>query len=178
MLNGFISAVSVFFLCTAALEPQAFNKDGQVADRGILGPVMYTCIVWIVSLQMALSVSYFTMIHHLFIWGSIILWYLFLLTYGAISPIISANAYKVFVEALAPTPSFWVITLFVVVSTLIPYFAYSSFKMWLFPTYHEIIQWIRHKETPQDPESHSMIAQGTCLSSRSLHTEEKRGTSG
>ncbi|KAK4785214.1 hypothetical protein SAY86_001903 [Trapa natans] len=140
MFNGFLSAVSVFFLCITALEPQAFNEDGQVADGGIMGSVMYTCIVWIANLQMALSVSYFTMIHHLLIWGSIILWYLFLLTHGTITPTISTSAYKVFVEALAPTPTFWVITFFVVVSTLLPYLAFCSIQMWFFHTYHEIIQ--------------------------------------
>lgn len=105
---------------------------------------MYTCIVWIVNLQMALSISYFTMIQHLFIWGSIVFWYLFLLAYGAVSPSLSTTAYKVFIEALAPTPTFWVITIFVVVTTLIPYFAYSAIQMRFFPMYHETIQWIRH----------------------------------
>lgn len=143
MFNGFFSAVSVFFLCTTTLEPQAFHQDGQVADRAILGPIMYTCIVWIVNLQMALSISYFTLIQHLFIWGSTAFWYLFLLAYGAISPARSTNAYKVFVEALGPSPTLWVTTLFVVVTTLIPYFAYSAIQIRFFPMYHETIQGMR-----------------------------------
>ncbi|OWM75840.1 hypothetical protein CDL15_Pgr009484 [Punica granatum] len=167
MFNGFFSAASVFFLCTTALEPQAFNQDGLVADRGILGPIMYTCIVWIVNLQIATAISYLTMMHHLFIWGSIVLWYLFLLAYGAISPTSSTTAYKVFVEALAPTPIFWVVIPFVVITTLIPYFAYSAIQMRFFPMYHEIIQWIRHEEKSHNPQSGDMVRPTDCLPSRS-----------
>ncbi|KAK4773904.1 hypothetical protein SAY87_028923 [Trapa incisa] len=165
MFNGFFSAVSVFFLCTAALEPQAFNQDGKVVDRSILGPIMYTCIVWIVNLQMALSISYFTMIQHLFIWGSIALWYLFLLAYGSISPAHSTNAYEIFAESLDPSPTFWTTSLFVVVTTLIPYFACSAIQIRFFPMYHETIQWVRHNgsEPSNNPEPENMNRAGDQL---------------
>ena len=120
---------------------------------------MYTCTVWVVNLQMALSISYFTLIQHLFIWGSVALWYLFLLAYGAMSPSVSTTAYKVFVEALAPAPSFWLITFFVPISALIPYFTYSSIQMRFFPMYHRMIQWIRYEGHSNDPEFCNMVRQ-------------------
>ncbi|KAK4779726.1 hypothetical protein SAY87_015832 [Trapa incisa] len=107
MFSGFLSAVIIFFFCIKALEHQAFNSDGKVVGLEILGGTMYTCIVWVVNLQMAISISYFTLIQHAFIWGSIGIWYLFLVVYGAISPSFSTTAYKVFMEALAPAPSYW-----------------------------------------------------------------------
>ncbi|KAL2667512.1 hypothetical protein AAZV13_01G073400 [Glycine max] len=79
MLNGFISAIIIFFFCTKAMEIQAFDEKGRTAGRDILGATMYTCVVWVVNLQMAVSISYFTLIQHIFIWGSIALWYLFLM---------------------------------------------------------------------------------------------------
>lgn len=159
MLNGFCSAIIIFFFCTKALEPQAFNNDGQTAGRDILGATMYTCIVWVVNLQMALAITYFTLVQHVVIWGSIAIWYIFLLAYGAMSPIFSTTAYKLFIEVLAPTPSYWVVTLFVVISTLIPYFSCSAIKMRFFPMYHETIQWIRHEGLPNDPEYCEMVWQ-------------------
>ncbi|KAK6134052.1 hypothetical protein DH2020_032197 [Rehmannia glutinosa] len=42
MLNGVCSAIIIFFLCIRALDPQAFNKDGKIADYQILGATMYT----------------------------------------------------------------------------------------------------------------------------------------
>ncbi|KAJ1412022.1 P-type ATPase [Sesbania bispinosa] len=112
MLNGFISAIIIFFFCTKAMEIQAFDEEGRTAGRDILGATMYTCVVWVVNLQMALAISYFTLIQHIFIWGTIALWYLFLIVYGAIPSSFSTNAYKVFIETLAPSPSFWIVTLY------------------------------------------------------------------
>ncbi|GAU21473.1 hypothetical protein TSUD_241960 [Trifolium subterraneum] len=159
MLNGFISAIMIFFFCTNAMEIQAFDKEGRTAERDILGATMYTCVVWVVNLQMALAISYFTLIQHVFIWGTIALWYLFLIVYGAIPPGISTTAYKVFIETLAPSPSYWILTLFVVISTLIPYFSYSTIKMRFFPFYHEIVQWIRYEGKTNDPEFCHMVRQ-------------------
>lgn len=151
MFNGFLSATIIFFVCTSALEHQAFNSDGHVVGRDILGTTMYTCIVWAVNLQIAITIRYFTLIQHMLIWGSIMFWYLFCLAYGAMSPTLSTTAYKLLVEALAPSPAFWVVTLFVTICTLIPYFTYSAIKMEFFPMYHERIQWIRHKGGLNDP---------------------------
>lgn len=159
MLNGFISAIIIFFFCTKAMEIQAFDEKGRTAGRDILGATMYTCVVWVVNLQMALAINYFTLIQHIVIWGSIALWYLFMLAYGAMSPSISENAYKVFVETLAPSPSFWIVTLFVSISTLIPFFSYSAIQMRFFPMYHEMVQWKRHEGKTNDPEFIAMVRQ-------------------
>ncbi|KAI4357894.1 hypothetical protein L6164_001812 [Bauhinia variegata] len=161
MLNGFICAILIFFFCTKAMELQAFDKEGRTAGRDILGATMYTCVVWVVNLQMALSISYFTMIQHIFIWGSIAFWYFFLVVYGSMSPGFSGNAYEVFVEALFPAPSYWSVTLFVVIATLIPYFSYLALQMRFFPMYHELVQWLRYEGKTSDPESVDMANQSS-----------------
>jgi phospholipid-translocating ATPase len=75
MLYGVASAVIIFFLSTSALEHQAFRKSGEVMDIAALGATSYTCVVWAVNAQMAITVSYFTLIQHICIWGGIALWY-------------------------------------------------------------------------------------------------------
>ncbi|XP_014509326.1 putative phospholipid-transporting ATPase 9 [Vigna radiata var. radiata] len=159
MLNGFISALIIFFFCTKAMELQAFDAEGRTAGKDILGVTMYTCVVWVVNLQMALAISYFTLIQHFFIWGSILFWYIFLMVYGAMPSHFSTNAYKVFIEALAPSPSYWLVTFFVVISTLIPYFSYAAIQMRFFPMYHELVQWIRYEGKIKDPEFCDMVRQ-------------------
>ncbi|KAM0908005.1 hypothetical protein ACQ4PT_015722 [Festuca glaucescens] len=152
MLNGVINAVLIFFFCTTALKDQAFRQDGQVAGLDALGAVMYTCVVWVVNCQMALSVNYFTIIQHIFIWGSIAVWYLFLLAYGAVDPKYSTTAYMVFIEQLAPSLSYWLVTLLVVLATLIPYFCYAAIQIRFFPMFHNKIQWKRYLGKAEDPE--------------------------
>lgn len=156
-LNGAYNAIIVFFLASSAFRYEAFREGGEVAERNILGTAMYTCIVWIVNCQMALSVNYFTWIQHLFIWGSIAIWYLFLLIYGSMAPTISTGAYKILIEACGPAPSFWLVTFLVLVSALIPYVVYSSIQMKFFPMYHEIVQRTRLDRTYDDPEYSELV---------------------
>lgn len=140
MLNGIISSMIIFFFTTNSMLHQAFRRDGRVVDFEVLGVYMYTCVVWTVNCQMALSINYFTWIQHFFIWGSIAFWYAFLLMYGAVSPIISTTAYQVLVEACAPSPFYWLGTVLVVVSCLLPYFLYRAFQTEFSPMTHDIIQ--------------------------------------
>lgn len=118
---------------------------------------MYTCVVWVVNCQMALSVNYFTYIQHLLIWGGIIFWYIFLLAYGAMDPYISTTAYMVFSEACAPAPGFWLLTLLVPIASLSPYFVYSAVEMRFFPLYHQII--VRADGRLDDPEYCHLVQQ-------------------
>lgn len=159
MFSRFYSAVIVFFFSTKAMEHQAFNDDGKTVGRDILGATMYSCIVWAVNLQMALSISYFTIIQHVLIWGSVALWYIFLLIYGSITPTASTDAYQIFVEALAPAPSYWLLVLFVVISTAVPYFSASAIQMQFFPMYHQMIQWMNYEGQSNDPEYCDMVRQ-------------------
>lgn len=120
---------------------------------------MYTCVVWVVNCQMAISISYFTYIQHIFIWGGIGFWYIFQLAYGAITPDFSTTAYQVFIEACAPSPFYWILTLLVLISSLLPYFAYSSIQMRFCPMYHQMIQWMRKDGYSEDPEFVQMVRQ-------------------
>ncbi|KAL4367021.1 hypothetical protein GQ457_05G010560 [Hibiscus cannabinus] len=140
MFNGVLSSITIFFLTTNSITVQAFRNDGQVADYSVLGLTMYTCVVLTVNCQMALSVNYFTWIQHLFIWGSIALWFIFLLVYGSIPPTLSTTAYKVFIEACAPSIRFWLTALLVVIATLLPLFSYKAFQIRFRPMEHDTIQ--------------------------------------
>ncbi|XP_059294143.1 probable phospholipid-transporting ATPase 8 isoform X2 [Lycium ferocissimum] len=140
MLNGVICSMIIFFGTTNSLMHHVFRKDGQPVDYGVLGVMMYTCVVWTVNCQMALSINYFTWIQHLFIWGSIAFWYVFLVVYGSLSPIFSTTAYKILVEACAPSPLYWLVTVLVVVATLLPYVTYRAFQTEFHPMYHDQIQ--------------------------------------
>ena len=159
MFNGLISSLAIFFICKQSQEHQLYNPNGKTAGRDILAGTMYTCVVWVVNLQMVLAISYFTWVQHIVIWGSVALWYIFLMIYGAITPTFSTDAYKVFLEALAPAPSYWLTTPLVMIFALVPYFVFKSVQMRYFPGYHQMIQWIRHEGQSNDPEFVEMVRQ-------------------
>lgn len=157
--NGLLSATLIFSFCIGETGNQALHQGGRVVDLEILGTTMFTCVVWVVNCQMALSINYFTYIQHVVIWGSIVFWYIFLLAYGAIDPDTSTTAYQVFIEECMPAPFYWLLTLFVTVATLLPCFAFTAIQMRFFPMYHERIHWIRADGQSKDPEYCHMVRQ-------------------
>ncbi|KAF9615277.1 hypothetical protein IFM89_022604, partial [Coptis chinensis] len=122
-------------------------------------PQCIPCVVWVVNVQMAISLSYFTLIQHIVIWGSVFNWYLFSFAYGSMPPNLSTNAYKVFLIACSPAPSYWLLVLFVVIAAVIPYYSYTAITMRFFPMYHQMIQWIRQEGQSNDPEYCNMVHQ-------------------
>ncbi|KAF8401024.1 hypothetical protein HHK36_014327 [Tetracentron sinense] len=154
MANGLYSSLVIFFLNIIIFYDQAFRAGGQTADMAAVGTTMFTCIIWAVNCQIALTMSHFTWIQHLFIWGSVCTWYLFLLLYGMTSPIVSGNAFRILVEALAPAPIYWSVTLLVTLTCNLPYLAYLSFQRSFKPMDHQVIQEIKYYK--KDEEDHHM----------------------
>ncbi|KAK2992928.1 hypothetical protein RJ640_008462 [Escallonia rubra] len=146
MGNGLYSSLIIFFLNIIIFYDQAFRKSGQTADMAAVGTSMFTSIIWAVNCQIALTMSHFTWIQHFFIWGSIVFWYIFLLLYGAMSPIFSGNAYQILIEALASAPLYWATTLLVTVACNLPYLAHISFQRSFNPMDHHIIQEIKYQK--------------------------------
>ncbi|KAK7255624.1 hypothetical protein RIF29_29039 [Crotalaria pallida] len=144
MGNGLYSSLIIFFLNITIFYDQAFRSNGQTADMAAVGTTMFTCIIWAVNCQIALTMSHFTWIQHLFVWGSIVTWYLFLSLYGMISPQYSKTAYQILVEALGPAPIYWIATLLVTVTCNLPYLAHISFQRCFNPMDHHIIQEIKY----------------------------------
>ncbi|KAK2371243.1 putative phospholipid-transporting ATPase 4 [Trifolium repens] len=144
MGNGLYSSLVIFFLVIIIFYDQAFRLNGQTADMAAVGTTMFTSIIWAVNCQIALTMSHFTWIQHLFVWGSIASWYLFLLLYGMLSPQYSKTAYQILVEVLAPAPIYWAATILVTVTCNLPYLAHISFQRCFNPMDHHIIQEIKY----------------------------------
>ncbi|CAL0332437.1 unnamed protein product [Lupinus luteus] len=144
MGNGLYTSLITFFLVIIIFYDQAFRLDGQSADMDAVGTIMFTCIICAVNCQIALTMSHFTWIQHLFVWGSIATWYLFLLLYGILSPVYTKNAYQILVEVLAPAPIYWTATLIVTITCTLPYLVHISLQRFFNPMDHHIIQEIKY----------------------------------
>ncbi|KAK9142307.1 hypothetical protein Syun_011707 [Stephania yunnanensis] len=142
MANGVYSSLVIFFLNISVFYCQAFRDDGQTSDMAAVGTAMFTCIIWTVNCQIALSMCHFTWIQHLLIWGSVVTWYIFLAIYGMLP--FSGSAYRILTEALGPSIIYWSITLLVVVACNAPYLTYIAFQRSTNPLDHHIIQEIKH----------------------------------
>lgn len=144
ILNGVVSSLVIFLANIYILSPAAFEEDGHVADLPHLGAITYTCIIWTVNCQIALIISHFTWIQHLFIWGSIFLWYIFLFMYGALPPSYSQRGFRILMESLGLVPMYWLVTLLVVVVSLLPYFMHLAVQRSFYPMDDHVIQEMKY----------------------------------
>ncbi|XP_010907601.1 probable phospholipid-transporting ATPase 4 isoform X2 [Elaeis guineensis] len=144
MSNGLYSSLMIFFLNIGIFFTQAFRQGGQTADMAAIGTTMFTCIIWAVNMQISLTMCHFTWIQIVLVCGSIATWYLFLLAYGESSPLISGNAFHILVEALAPSPVFWSVTLLVTAACNLPYLIHISYQRLYNPMDHHVIQEIKY----------------------------------
>ncbi|KAJ7012011.1 probable phospholipid-transporting ATPase 4 [Populus alba] len=144
MGNGLYTSLVIFILNIMIFYNQAFRAEGQTADMAAMGATMFSCIISAVNCQIALTMSHFTWIQHLFVWGSVATWYLFLLLYGMLPPYYSEDAHKILVEALGPAPIYWCTILLVTVACILPYLAHISFQRCFNPMDHHIIQEIKY----------------------------------
>ncbi|XVF25350.1 hypothetical protein REPUB_Repub13aG0205600 [Reevesia pubescens] len=144
ILNGVVSSLVIFLANIYILSPSAFRQNGYVADINCLGAITYTCIIWTVNCQIALITSHFTWIQHISIWGSILLWYIFLVLYGSLPPTLSGKAFQVLIEAIGPAPLYWMVTLLVVIVSLLPYFIHIVIQRSFYPMDDHIIQEMKY----------------------------------
>ncbi|GER53535.1 aminophospholipid ATPase [Striga asiatica] len=144
MANGLYTSLIIFFLNIIIYYDQAFRAGGQTADMIAVGTAMMTCVIWAVNSQIALTMSHFTWIQHILVWGSVVTWYFFLLVYGELSYALQVNAFRVLWEVLAPAPIYWSATLLVTVLCNLPYFVHIAFQRSFNPLDHHVIQEIKY----------------------------------
>ncbi|GJW69636.1 probable phospholipid-transporting ATPase 4 [Tanacetum coccineum] len=128
MGNGILTSLVIFVLTVYILSPSAFRQGGEVVDIAHLGVITYTSVVWTVNCQIALIITHFTWIQHIF----------------ALPPIYSNREYQLLVEAVGPAPMYWIVVLLVVVISLLPYFIYMVIQRSFFPMDDHVIQEMKY----------------------------------
>ncbi|XP_051115700.1 probable phospholipid-transporting ATPase 4 [Andrographis paniculata] len=144
MGNGLYTSIMIFFPCIVIFYDQAFRVDGHTADMTAVGTAMFTCTICAVNCQIVLSMCHFTWFQHLLVWGSVVLWYAFLVVYGELPYSLNDNAHGILREVLAPAPVFWSTAIVVTLACILPYLAHICFTRVFNPLDHQIIQEIKY----------------------------------
>lgn len=143
MGNGFYTSCIIFFLDVMIFYNQAFREGGQTSDLASMGTTMFTSVVWAVNFQIALTMSHFTWLQHVSIWGSIAMWYIFLFIYGMF-PSVSTGTFTILTEVLAPAPVYWGSTVLITIACVLPYLGHIAFQRAFNPMDHHVIQEIKY----------------------------------
>lgn len=145
ILSAMYQSVIIFFVPVLAGHPSAQGPNGQMIGHWALATTVYSCVIITVNTRIALAVSFHTIFHHIFIWGSILFWYLFIFIYSAMKPGTtgsldsSDNVYNL-IYYLMETPAFWFSIIITPVTCLIPDILLQGVTRWFRPLDHHIIQ--------------------------------------
>ncbi|XP_026952405.1 probable phospholipid-transporting ATPase IM isoform X8 [Sagmatias obliquidens] len=137
MAHGIYTSLVLFFIPYGAFYNVA-GEDGQhIADYQSFAVTMATSLVIVVSVQIALDTSYWTIINHVFVWGSIATYFSILFTmhsnglFGIFPrqfPFVGNARHSLTQKCI------WLVILLTTVASVMPVVAFRFLKVDLFPT--------------------------------------------
>lgn len=108
ILNALLHSVLLFWLPLLALQHDVIWKNGRDGGYLVLGNVVYTYVVITVCVKAGLITSSWTWLSHLAIWGSIGLWFTFMIIYSNVWPTIPIASVMVGQDRMVfSSPTFW-----------------------------------------------------------------------
>ncbi|KAM3184487.1 hypothetical protein ACTXT7_008298, partial [Hymenolepis weldensis] len=86
LANGVFHSAILFWIPLCAFQHDVVYGNGQITSHLVLGNTVYTCAVLTVCLKAGLEHTAWTLFSHFAIWGSMALWFLFLIVYSHLYP--------------------------------------------------------------------------------------------
>jgi len=127
--NSIFHSIILFWVPMGAMKHGVTWESGHSDGYLVLGNTVYTLVVVTTCLKAGLEMDAWTWFSHASIWGSILLWFLFLLIYSSFWPVIPlASNMAGMVWLLLSNPTFWASLIMVPVLTLIADVAYRAIK--------------------------------------------------
>ncbi|XP_055314089.1 probable phospholipid-transporting ATPase IA isoform X6 [Sitodiplosis mosellana] len=106
--NALIHSVILYWAPVLAYGNETIWGNGKSGDYLVLGNIVYTYVVVTVCLKAGLITNHWTWLTHLSIWGSILLWFLFMIIYSNFWPSIPIAAVFAGMDKLIfSSPVFW-----------------------------------------------------------------------
>ncbi|XP_065121292.1 phospholipid-transporting ATPase IH-like isoform X1 [Paramisgurnus dabryanus] len=146
---GVFDAMVFFFGAFFLFDNTTFTSNGQLMAANTqmmfgnwtFGTLVFTILVFVVTLKLALDTHYWTWINHFVIWGSLLFYVIFSLLWGGIIwPFLNyQRMYYVFMQMLSSGPAWLSIILLIIVS-LLPDVLKKVLCRALWPTTTERIQ--------------------------------------
>uniref|UniRef100_A0A6I8P7X1 Phospholipid-transporting ATPase n=1 Tax=Ornithorhynchus anatinus TaxID=9258 RepID=A0A6I8P7X1_ORNAN len=117
---GVFDALVFFFGAYFMFENTTVTSNGQMLGNWTFGTLVFTVLVFTVTLKLALDTHYWTWINHFVIWGSLLFYIVFSLLWGGIIwPFLNyQRMYYVFIQMLSSGPAWLAIILLITVSLL------------------------------------------------------------
>eukprot|EP00879_Flechtneria_rotunda_P010836 GHRR01011325.1.p1 GENE.GHRR01011325.1~~GHRR01011325.1.p1 ORF type:complete len:1369 (+),score=416.83 GHRR01011325.1:1346-5452(+) len=139
------AALVVAMVLTGADSIDSDRKTGRIWSSPQDGVIMFTVVIITVHLQLSMIIDQWMWMHHVAIWGSIVLWFLFLLAYGAFPIELSTDLHHI-IDSVAAIPSYWLMIVVVPITCMLPVFFFRAIKRHLRPVPYQLVQEIAIRE--------------------------------
>lgn len=139
--NSILHSVILFWFTVLTLRQDVAFIDGKVGDYLFMGNFVYTYVVVTVCLKAGLETNAWTWLSHLAIWGSIVCWFLFLIIYSHVYPVVrlAPEMYGMDRYVLG-CPLFWLGLILIPFASLLRDFAWKVFKRTYFKSARHQVQ--------------------------------------
>ncbi|XP_042543919.1 probable phospholipid-transporting ATPase IM [Dipodomys spectabilis] len=155
--HGIYTSLVLFFIPYGALYNMAAEDGQHMADYQSFAVTMATSLVVVVSVQIALDTSYWTVINHVFIWGSVATYFSILFTMHSNGIFGIFPNHFPFVGNARQCLSqkyIWLVILLATVVSVMPVVAFRFLKMELYPTLSDQIRhWQKAQRKTRPPRS-------------------------
>ncbi|XP_044589031.1 phospholipid-transporting ATPase ID isoform X3 [Cotesia glomerata] len=135
-LHGFWASCILFLVPYGTYKDGVSPKGYVLSDHMLLGSVVATILVIVVTVQIALDTSYWTIVNHFMVWGSVI-WY-FILDY--FYNFIIGGSYVGSLTMAMSEATFWFTTVISCIMLVIPVLSWRFFFIDVRPTLSERVR--------------------------------------
>ncbi|XP_025986710.2 probable phospholipid-transporting ATPase IA isoform X10 [Solenopsis invicta] len=120
IINALIHSSLLYWLPLMALKQDVAWANGRDGGYLLLGNFVYTYVVVTVCAKAGLIINSWTWVTHLATWGSIILWFLFILIYSNFWPVLNVGAVMLGNDKmLFSSPVFWLGLILIPIAVLL-----------------------------------------------------------
>ncbi|KAJ5072976.1 putative phospholipid-transporting atpase [Anaeramoeba ignava] len=137
LLQGVYQGAVLFFVPFLLWRYEPLSDDGIITGLWGMSTGIYTSLIIAINLKIAIETTFWTWMHHVTIWGSIIVWFVFAIVYNLILK--APTMYYVVFHTLK-VPVVWLQVLFTVVLCLLPDFFIKYYSRNYRPQDWHIIQ--------------------------------------
>ncbi|PNW75666.1 hypothetical protein CHLRE_12g536050v5 [Chlamydomonas reinhardtii] len=154
MFSALLQSGIILVLCLVGCRGTTASADHGIPwSMAEVGVVMFTSIVLTIHLHLTMVEEAWTWVHHLAIWGSVALWYLYLVAFAYFPVSWSLEMWHLFEGIVAPNAQFWLYSLIIPAAALLPNFAFRAVSRLLWPSDEDIIREMQKVERAANSDS-------------------------
>ncbi|XP_014866919.1 PREDICTED: phospholipid-transporting ATPase ID-like isoform X1 [Poecilia mexicana] len=158
-LQGMVTSFLLFFIPYGAFSVMLKDDGSDFSDQQAFAVTIATTLVIVVSVQIGLDTHYWTAVNHLFMWGSLIVYFaiLFAMQSDGLFGIFPSNfPFIGTARNCLSEKSVWLVILLTTVVCILPGLVVSFLRVDLFPTLTDKVRHLQQSRKKQRPQEQNL----------------------